>query len=112
MSNTFGKVSITGSLSQVGIMKILIIKRSITSLLPYMFTRTWQGMFCITQNLSGYSRKRIRRNTARCLFERPEKPCRPCGQSHLQSREIKFCLFCRKADKTDTKPCDRERDTI
>lgn len=25
-------------------------------------------------------------------FEQPEKSCGPCGQSHLQSREIKFCL--------------------
>ena len=45
MFGTLGKVSITGSLSQVGIMKILIIERSITLPLPYMFTRTWQGMF-------------------------------------------------------------------
>ena len=45
MFGTLGKASITGSLSQVGIMKILIIERSITLPLPYMFTRTWQGMF-------------------------------------------------------------------
>lgn len=40
----------------------------------------------------------VLKDTARCLFsrskrfEQPEKSCRPCGQSHLQSREIKFCL--------------------
>lgn len=89
---------IVSSFSQVGIMKILIIERRDTPPFPYMFTRTWQGMFRVTQNLSGYSRKCVRINTARCLFscskrfEQPEKSCRPCGQSHLQSREIKFCL--------------------
>jgi hypothetical protein len=37
------------SFSQVGIMKILIIERRDTPPFPYMFTRTWQGMFLAAQ---------------------------------------------------------------
>ena len=57
------------------IMKILIIERRDTPPFPYMFIRTWQ-------DFSGCSKR----------FEQPEKSCCPCGQSHLQSWEIKFCL--------------------
>ena len=45
MFGTLCKEGTVSLFSQVGIMKILVIERTVIPPFPYMFTRTWQGMF-------------------------------------------------------------------
>ncbi|MBD9179499.1 MAG: hypothetical protein EGP82_10065 [Odoribacter splanchnicus] len=49
MSGTLGNEIIVSSFSQVVIMKILVIEKRVIPF-PYMFTRTWQGMFPLNEN--------------------------------------------------------------
>lgn len=88
----------TNSPVDMTIRGLFLFQRKAEQSFSYIFNRAWQGMFWVTQNLSGYSRKCARRNTARCLcsrskrFEQLEKSCRPCRQFHFQSWEIKFSV--------------------